>query len=304
MRIVSVIGSVVLAGCMTASHAQRAPGRAPQERGALEAKAEAQVEDLLGKDDERGAFKHGLREPGETVAAARRRINGWIRYLLLGPAASMSGSPFMSFSGTPTGGALGAKASGDMHLAYFYYYRALHVLRHAALPASNDANGDPAIFAPPVSRYHAAPRSRYWRDRIEEDMRRMFDTGVIPEGDLLRMYGIDTDSGPVSRPNQLPRPALMAGASPSGAVDYSGSWRADCDDPMDELRLTRNNAGLYAVEICRGSECLDVQFPPTTLRGDPRFEVVSPTHIRLLGKGDAMDYTKCTPAASRPGVRR
>ena len=39
-------------------------------------------------------------------------------------------------------------------------------------------------------------------------MQRMFDTGVLPQGDLLRMYGIDGESGPQERPNQLPRPVV------------------------------------------------------------------------------------------------
>jgi hypothetical protein len=36
----------------------------------------------------------------------------------------------------------------------------------------------------------------------------MFDKQIVPAGDLLRMYGIDTDTGPRDRPNQLPRPKL------------------------------------------------------------------------------------------------
>ena len=135
---------------------------------------------------------HARRAPGESVESARMKINGWIRF---------------NFER-----ALGYRSRGDKEAALFHFFMARHTLRDSASPISNDENGDPAIIDSKHAIEHRDSASHVWRDRIDEDMQLMFDQQYVPGGDLLKMYGIDSEKGPVDRPGQTLRPKI-AGAN-------------------------------------------------------------------------------------------
>jgi len=50
------------------------------------------------------------------------------------------------------------------------------------------------------------PGSGSWAYRATQDVQRMFELRYIPAGDIVQRYGIDTKSGPITRPGQLPSP--------------------------------------------------------------------------------------------------
>jgi hypothetical protein len=142
-------------------------------------------EALRGNND---PFTYAMRGPDESVIEARSKINAWIRYNMQR--------------------AFEYKSRGDTEAAQFHFFMARYTLRNVALPAANDEKGDPAVFRGQRPANPGEPAGRYWRDKIDEDMQFMFNNNLVPRGDLLRMYGIDTATGPVDRPNQLARPSF------------------------------------------------------------------------------------------------
>jgi hypothetical protein len=136
---------------------------------------------LRGQD---APYVHAMRGPNQGVEQARAMANFLIRQNLQ-----------QAFS---------YKQQGQMEGASFHLAMARYTLRRATFPAANDERGDPAIFRGQPS----GSRTHYWRDQVDKDVQSMFDKQIVPAGDLLRMYGIDTDTGPRDRPNQLPRPKL------------------------------------------------------------------------------------------------
>src|SRR4051812_31359180 len=64
-------------------------------------------------------------------------------------------------------------------------------------------------------------------------------------------------------------------------VDYSGSWKANCEDPVGLLIRSLRN-GLYSISFCKQTVCAPGAYrPDTRIENDPRYEVLSPTRIRL-----------------------
>jgi hypothetical protein len=127
---------------------------------------------------------YAMRSPNQSVEQARAMANFWIRQNLEQ--------------------AFAYKRQGQMEGASFHLAMARYTLRRATFPAANDMQGNPAVFRGQPS----GSRTHYWRDQADQDIQAMFEKQSVPAGDLLRMYGIDTDEGPRDRPNQLPRPNL------------------------------------------------------------------------------------------------
>lgn len=136
---------------------------------------------LRGQD---GPYIYAMRAPGQSVEQARAMANGWIRQNLQQ--------------------AFAYKRQGQVEGASFHLAMARYTLRRATFPGANDEHGDPAIFRGQPS----GSRTHHWRDQVDQDIQAMFEKQIVPAGDLLRMYGIDTDKGARDRPNQLPRPSL------------------------------------------------------------------------------------------------
>ena len=135
---------------------------------------------LRGQD----AYVYAMRGPNQSVEEARAKANFFIRMSLQQ--------------------AFAYKRQGQTEGASFHLAMARHTLRRATFPAANDEQGNPAIFRGEPS----ASRTHYWRNQVDQDIRTMFEKQVVPRGDLLMMYGIDTETGPRNRPNQLPRPSF------------------------------------------------------------------------------------------------
>jgi hypothetical protein len=153
---------------------------------ALRVSVEKRVEATVR--DETRPYMHARRSPSENAEAARMKIGAWIRY---------------NFEN-----AFAYKSKGDIETALFHFFMARHALRDSALPAANDEQGNPAIADANHVIEHKESPSHSWRDKIDEDTQAMFDSNSVPAGDLLRMYGIDSEKGPVDRPNQVPRPDI------------------------------------------------------------------------------------------------
>lgn len=148
---------------------------------------ETAAEAILQAD--KSTFAHARRDSTQTPDKARQMINMWIRFNMKN--------------------ALEEKKKGNMKDALLFLYTARHALRDATSPDANDANGDPAVASGNVGKHKPATAIKDgWSDKVDQDIQLMFDRGEMPPGDLLRMYGIDTDSGPVNRPNQGTRPAF------------------------------------------------------------------------------------------------
>lgn len=78
-------------------------------------------------------------------------------------------------------------------------------------------------------------------------------------------------------------------------VDYSGYWKANCEDPVGlVIRPLRN--GLYSISFCKSTVCSPGAYrPDTRIEKDARYDVLSPTKIRLNHpEGGHTTYVKCS----------
>jgi hypothetical protein len=153
----------------------------------LEEISERAAEDVVAND--KTPSMHAMRNANQSIEDARDEINDWIRF---------------NFKK-----AFAYKSKGNNEMALFHYHAARHTMRDSTSPVSNDENGNPAIIATSKPPAHNVPSKHVWRDKVDEDAKMMFDNNYVPSGDLLRMYGIDTENGPINRPNQLPRPNIV-----------------------------------------------------------------------------------------------
>jgi hypothetical protein len=78
-------------------------------------------------------------------------------------------------------------------------------------------------------------------------------------------------------------------------VDYSGSWKANCEDPIGLLIKPLRN-GLYSISFCKQTVCAPGAYrPDTRIDKDPMYETLSPTKIRLKHReGGHSTYIKCS----------
>jgi hypothetical protein len=83
--------------------------------------------------------------------------------------------------------------------------------------------------------------------------------------------------------------AALFFSAPAGAAepaDYTGFWKYQCSDSFG-YAIKPYKDGLYSVSLCQPGGC--ARFDPaslTTIEGDPRYKVVSPTEII-----DSRDYS-------------
>jgi hypothetical protein len=89
--------------------------------------------------------------------------------------------------------------------------------------------------------------------------------------------------------------AITTGVTGADKVDYSGSWKANCEDPVGLLiRPLRN--GLYSISFCKSTVCSPGTYrPDTRIDNDTHYEVMSPTRIRVKHpEGGHTAYVKCS----------
>jgi hypothetical protein len=111
----------------------------------------------------------------------------------------------------------------------------------------------------------------------------------------------------------MARKALIAGICASaiatlafgaeGKVDYTGSWKGNCEDPFGlQIKPLRN--GLYSISFCKREFCSPKAYrPDTRIENDPLYEVLSPTKFRLKhSEGGYSTYVKCSSEA-KPSSR-
>lgn len=164
--------SILGAGCATTSPAQVSNNQRT---------TDAQ----LAQQYKQQPFAHAMRAPNEEVSQARTRINAWVRFNLKR--------------------ALDYKAQGSIDAALFHLDSARYTLRCVTSPLANDEHGNPAVYQGRSPIQDRGRGTHVWRDRVDEDIDRIFSSGAVPVSDMLKMYGIDAPDGPVNRPDQLPR---------------------------------------------------------------------------------------------------
>ncbi len=170
----------------------------------------------------RTAFIHAMRGD-ESIELARKRINAWIRYNMESAFAN--------------------KAKGDFDKALLDFFMARHALRDSTTPLANDEQGNPAVYRGEVPDDRKQLPNNSWRSRVDQDTWQMFVHNFVPSGDLLRMYGIDTEQGPIERPNQLPRPNFGAndrvstGVAPDAIQIATQGADYEISVPLSKLRF-------------------------------------------------------------------
>ena len=83
----------------------------------------------------------------------------------------------------------------------------------------------------------------------------------------------------------------------SGATsDYSGFWKNKCEDAFG-LQIKPAGSSLYSISFCGPGGCFEpgTYRPNTRIEGDPLYEIVSITEIRVkLRDGSLSKYLKCS----------
>lgn len=76
---------------------------------------------------------------------------------------------------------------------------------------------------------------------------------------------------------------------------YTGFWKGNCSDAFG-LQIMPASEGQYSVSFCGPGGCFEpgTYRPDTRLSGDPMYQVVSASHIKVLGRDGWSDYYKCT----------
>lgn len=94
--------------------------------------------------------------------------------------------------------------------------------------------------------------------------------------------------------------SLAAAASMSACSDqktkFMGIWKSDCNDYWG-VQIQPRAGGIYSVTFCGLSGCLapGEWMPNTRLEGDPLYQVVSSTKIRIKHKHRSyFTYTRCS----------
>ena len=84
------------------------------------------------------------------------------------------------------------------------------------------------------------------------------------------------------------------GAEPGA---FAGFWKTDCKDAFGLQIMPFGDEGKYSVSFCGPGGCFEpgTYRPLTTIENDPKYEVISQDHIKVVGKRDSRnDYYKCT----------
>jgi hypothetical protein len=95
-----------------------------------------------------------------------------------------------------------------------------------------------------------------------------------------------------------------AGATAQG-VDYTGFWKRNCEDDQG-VQIRRLRQGSYSIAFCKIGGCTapGSYRPNSPIDGDPAYEVLGPTRIRLMHvEGGYTAYMKCSNDLS-PALQR
>jgi hypothetical protein len=88
--------------------------------------------------------------------------------------------------------------------------------------------------------------------------------------------------------------ALVGSVHAAEKVDYTGFWKVNCSNTHG-VQIKPAQGQLYSVSFCGPGGCTEPgQWAPnTTLEGDPKYQVVSATRLRM-NKDDNDIYVRCT----------
>lgn len=101
------------------------------------------------------------------------------------------------------------------------------------------------------------------------------------------------------RPLQVLAMLLAVAGCRAEPQDFSGVWKADCEDYWGVL-ITPAPEAQYALTFCGLSGCLDPGSWTTNTRiaGDPMYQVDSPRRLRIRRHdGGYFAYVKCSDSA-------
>ena len=99
---------------------------------------------------------------------------------------------------------------------------------------------------------------------------------------------------------------LFVSGAPAQGVDYTGFWKRNCEDDQG-VQIRRVRESLYAISFCKVGGCTapGSYRPNSRIEGDPAYEVLGPTRIRLNHpEGGYTAYVKCSSDLNPPSVRR
>ena len=87
---------------------------------------------------------------------------------------------------------------------------------------------------------------------------------------------------------------LLFWSSAVSAQEFTGFWKEQCEQAFG-LQIMPAGEGLYSVSFCGPGGCFepDTYRPNTPIVGDDNYQVISDSHIRVLGHDGWSDYYKC-----------
>jgi hypothetical protein len=89
---------------------------------------------------------------------------------------------------------------------------------------------------------------------------------------------------------------LFVSGVPAQGTDYSGFWKSNCDDDQG-VQIRRLRPGTYSISFCKIGGCTapGSYRPNSPIDGDPGYQVLGPTRIRLMHvEGGYTAYMKCS----------
>jgi hypothetical protein len=98
---------------------------------------------------------------------------------------------------------------------------------------------------------------------------------------------------------------LLASGALAQVPDYTGFWKRNCEDDQG-VQIRRLRQGAYSIAFCKIGGCTapGSYRPNSPIDGDPAYEVLGPTRIRLMHvEGGYTAYMKCSSELS-PALQR
>jgi hypothetical protein len=99
---------------------------------------------------------------------------------------------------------------------------------------------------------------------------------------------------------------LFAPGANAQGVDYTGFWKRNCEDDQG-VQIRRLREGQYSISFCKIGGCTAPggYRPNSRIDGDPAYEVLGPTRIRLKhAEGGYTAYVKCSSDLNPAPQRR
>ena len=77
---------------------------------------------------------------------------------------------------------------------------------------------------------------------------------------------------------------------------FTGFWKTRCENAFGLQIIPFGEEGKYSVSFCGPGGCFEpgTYRPLTKIENDSAYEVISPDHIKVLGRRGKTDYYKCT----------